>query len=225
MRRTFALVIAAAAFLLLASGTRPARASISAYSTCSPDSSYVIWNTYDPEPANPEWVGFDVLRRVMPGCDEYVRANDEIIPRQAEAGYMSSFGEPSDGTTREYRVIAVDANRQRLFFPGFCGPCEAYVTCPPNGSPITVGTLQELALGFVYVIPCPGSCYPAPYFTDGVPPELAPYVGTSATFSFFGQVACGGVEGCFFTPDHWTSGTCVTPAATQSWGRLKTIYR
>ena len=228
MRRTLARVLAIASLLVIAGGSRGAQAQspgISAYGACSADSFYVIWGTYDPEPAHPEWVGFDVLRRVMPGCDEFVRVNDEIIPRQAETGYSSFFREPSDGTTREYHVTAVDANRQQLFFPGFCGPCLAYAACPLNSSPITVGTLDELAPGFVYVIPCPGSCYPGPYFTDGVPPALAPYVGTSATFEFFGQVTCGGVEGCFFTPDSWTTGTCVTPTAQRSWGRLKTIYR
>jgi hypothetical protein len=99
------------------------------------------------------------------------------------------------------------------------------VNCPPNSAPITVGTLQELAQGFVYVIPCPGTCYPGPFFSGGVPSELEPYVGTGTTFSFFGQVACGGVEGCALTVDHWESGTCVTPARAPSWGRLKTIYR
>ena len=77
----------------------------------------------------------------------------------------------------------------------------------------------------MYVIPCPGTCYPAPYFWQGVPPALQPYVGTNATFNFFGTVACGGVEGCFFDPDHWTPATCVTPVAARSWGQLKTIYR
>lgn len=231
MPRTLALVIAAiGSALLLAGGATPAYAQlpyVSASSTCSPDSSYVIWNTFDPAHANPDWVGFDVLHRALPGCGEYVRANDEIIPRQAEAGYVSSFRELSNGTTVEYRVVPVDVNRQALFLGGqFCSPCNAFVSCPPNSSPITVGTILDLAKGFWFVIPCPGTCYPEPYFEHGVPSELARYVGTNEAFSFFGSVTCGGVEGCYFSPlDHWVAASCVTPTATRTWGRLKTIYR
>jgi hypothetical protein len=222
------LALAAVSLLLLAGGSRPARAqfpAISAYAACSPDSSYVIWRTFDPDPMYPEWVGFDVLRRVLPGCDEYVRVNDTIIPRMPGPGYLSHFREPASGVTAEYRVIAVDVDRQELFFPGFCGPCNAFSNCPPLSAPTTVGNLVELAPGFVYVIPCPGTCYPAPYFASGVPAALAPYVGTSVTFRFFGQVGCGGVEGCSFEPDHWETTSCVTPTVTHSWGRLKTLYR
>ena len=228
MLRTLAIGLGAS-ILLLAGGTRAAHAQfpvISAYSSCSPDSTYVIWATFDPTPGVPEWVGFDVVRRALPGCDEYVRVNEEIIPRLPEAAYNSYFRELSNGMTAEYRVVPVDVNRQPVPLPGACSPCNAFANCPPFSSPITVGTLVELAPGWVYVIPCPGTCYPSPYFEGGVPAELEPYVGSGTALRLFGTIGCGGVEGCSFgVVDHWEISSCVTPTATQSWGRLKTIYR
>jgi hypothetical protein len=230
MSRTLARLLAVASILTLAAASRPARAQspyISAYGACAPESSYVVWSTIDFTQSNPEWVGFDIMRRGLPGCDPYVRINPEIIPRIFDFGYTLGFAELSTGATAEYVVVPVDANRQPLNLgPQFCSPCNAFGNCPPLSGPITVGTLQELATGFVYVIPCPGTCYPSAFFSGGVPPELAPYVGTNATFSFFGSVSCGGVEGCYFTSlDHWVTASCVTPVATRSWGQLKTIYR
>jgi hypothetical protein len=228
MRLALANVVALVSLLLLAAGPRPAHAqfpSISAYPTCLSDSSYVVWSVFDPAPGHPEWVGFDVFKRVLPGCADYVRMNDQIIPRLPEPGYTIGLGEPASGKAVEYRVIPVDINRQQVFLPGFCSPCNAFANCPDLSSPITVGTLSELAPGFVYVIPCPGTCYPAPYFAGGVPAGLAPYVGTSTAFSLYGDVACGGVEGCSLTVDHWTLTSCVTPVVTRSWGQLKAIYR
>ncbi|HKQ58710.1 MAG TPA: hypothetical protein VJY35_12650 [Candidatus Eisenbacteria bacterium] len=228
MPRCLGIAFALASILLIASGSRPAHAqfpSISAYSTCSPDSAYVVWQTFDPAHAYPEWAGFDVFRRALPGCDELVRLNQEIIPRLTEAGYSLAFGEPSTSATAEYRVLPVDASRQTVFIPGFCSPCNAFVNCPPNSGPITEGTLVELAPQFVYVIPCPGTCYPSPYLANGVPSELVPFIGTPTAFRFFGQVGCGGVEGCVLNIDHWEPATCVTPTAARTWGQLKTIYR
>ena len=230
MMRTLARVLAIASIVVIVAGTRPAHAQspyVSAYGACSPESSYVVWSTIDINHSNPEWVGFDIMRRILPGCDAFERINDEIIPRMFDFAYTLGFSEISTGATAEYQVVPVDMNRQPLFLGGqFCSPCNAYANCPPLSGPITTGTLQELAAGFVYVIPCPGTCYPSAYFTGGVPPALAPYVGTNATFSFFGSVDCGGVEGCYFTSlDHWVTSTCVTPVATRSWGQLKTIYR
>jgi hypothetical protein len=232
MVRTLVVASALASILLLAGGTRPAHAQfpfISAYPSCSPDSSYVVWSVFDPEHSHPEWVGFDVMRRVLPGCDELVRANAEIIPRLPDAGYSIGFGEPSGGMTIEYRVVPVDASRQAVpLGAGFCSPCVAYANCPPFSSPITEGTLQELAPGFVHVIACPGSCYPSPYFEGGVPADLAPHVGTGTAIRIFAPIGCGSVEGCFIygvDVDHWEIGTCVTPTAARTWGQLKTIYR
>lgn len=227
-------LLAIACLMLLAVGTRGAQAQyLSAYSTCSiasppADSLYVIWTTYEPFPPSdhPEWVGYDVMRRALPGCDGYVRANEEIIPREVGTTHTVYWGEPTPapGTLYEYRVIAVDANRQQLFYPGFCAPCDVYQECPQLSAPVTVGTLVDETL-WLRVIPCPGTCYPAPYFDGPIADALRPYAGTNTTFRFFGTVGCGGVEGCSMNVDHWELTSCVTPAATHSWGRLKTIYR
>ena len=229
MRPALASVLAVVSLLFLAAGSRPAYAqfpAISAYPACLTDSSYIIWSVYDPAQDHPEWVGFDVMRRVLPGCANFVRVNPEILPRLPVPGYTIGFGGPVGGKAVEYRVVPVDLNRQPVFpGPGFCSPCNAFASCPPFSSPITVGTLAELATGFVYVIPCPGTCYPHAYFEGGVPAGLAPYVGTSTALNLFGNLSCGGVEGCSLTLDHWQVTSCVTPAVTRSWGQLKAIYR
>jgi hypothetical protein len=226
------ILLISAAGLVLVLGARPAQAqhTLSAYSTCaSSDSLYVIWTLYDAtaDPtAHPEWVGYDVLRRALPGCDAYVRANDQSIPRLAGQTHTRYFGEvvPATGTLYEYRVIAVDASHQQIFLPGFCAPCDVYQSCPPFSAPVTVGTLLEEA-SWLRVSPCPGSCYPAALLEGPIADELRPYAGTTTAFQFFGTVSCGGVEGCALSVDHWDLSSCVTPTATRSWGRLKTIYR
>jgi hypothetical protein len=226
------VILTSAASLLLVLGATAAQAqyTLSAYSTCAPpDSMYVIWTTYDPSGSpggNPEWVGYDVMRRALPGCGAYTRANAEIIPRVPGMTHTSYFGEvpPETGRMYEYRVIAVDASRQQLFFPGFCSPCDTYQACPPLSAPVAVGTLVDEQL-WLRVIPCPGSCYPAPYFDGALADELRPYAGTTTAFQFFGSVACGGIEGCAMQVDNYNVASCVTSSATSSWGRLKTIYR
>lgn len=224
-------LIAFASLALLAAVAPAARAQqyVSVYGACStpPDSTYAIWLSYDPDPlAYPNWVGYDVMRRVHPGCDDYVAANAQIIPRAPGTIQEFYFQEasPAPGQVVEYRIRAVDASHQEVFIPGFCAPCDAYVNCPALSGPMTIGSLVQIG-SFVYVTPCPGTCYPAPYLDDDAATALAPYVGTSATFSFFGQVSCGSVEGCSMLVDHWESTTCVTPNKASSWGRLKTIYR
>ncbi len=231
MRLALAIILPVTSFMFFAGESRPAHAQfpsfISAYPACTPDSSYVVWSVFDPQHEHPEWVGFDVFRRALPGCDEYVRMNDEMIPRLPDAGYSTGFGELASSVAVEYRVVPVDINRQALSLgSGFCSPCNAFANCPPFSAPITVGRLEELAQGFVYVIPCPGTCYPGAYFEGGVPPDLAPYVGTPTVISVFGDIACGGVEGCSInTVDHWQISACATRVASRSWGQLKTIYR
>ena len=224
------ITIAVLLLLMLAGGSRPAHGqfpAISAYPACLTDSSYVVWSVFDPNQDHPEWVGFDVLRRVLPSCNNFVRMNSEIIPRLPGPGYTIGFGEPAISRAIEYRVVPVDANRQEVpLGPGYCSPCNAFANCPLYSAPITAGNLVELAAGFVFVIPCPGTCYPGAYFEGGVPPGLAPYVGTSTTLSLFGDISCGGVEGCAInTVDHWQVTSCVTPVATRTWGQIKVIYR
>src|SRR5262245_11877791 len=201
---------------------------ISAYPSCAPnDSIYVVWSTYFPTPDStsyPDWVGYDVMRRSSTDCGEYVRVNDEIIPRSFETAthYFQELN-PSPGKVLEYVVRHVDANHQQVFIPGSCSPCNGYVTCPSLAAPITIGTLTEMF--FIYVMPCPGTCYPFPFLDEQPSAELAPYVGTNTVFGVFGTIGCGSLEGCSIGVDHWEFATCVTPTKTSSWGRLKTIYR
>ena len=118
MHRTRFVPIASLA--LLAAATRPTHAQtfiyVSAYATCAgPDSLYVIWTAVDAaaDPnAYPEFVGYDVMRRPMGECVDYVPANAEIIPRVIGTT-THYFGEltPEAGRTFEYRVRAVDQNR------------------------------------------------------------------------------------------------------------------
>ena len=89
-----------------------------------------------------------------------------------------------------------------------------------------MGTHQDL--GFLFVIPCPGTCYSSVYLQGPVADQLRPYAGTNAVFRFWGDnIICGGVEGCSMNVDHWEQAEdCgVTPTASTSWGKLKTIYR
>src|SRR5262245_1531051 len=227
MHRSRLIVIAS--FVLLAALAPAAHAQqyVSAYAACSPtDSTYAIWLAGDPDStAYPNWVGYDVMRRVHPGCDDYVVANAQIIPRVQgyETFYFQELN-PAPGQEVEYRIRPVDSSHQQVFIPGFCAPCDGYTACPALSVPITVGTLFQ-AGGFVFVSPCPGTCYPSAYLDPNTAAALAPYVGTSTSFNFYGQIGCGGVEGCGLQVDHWQQTTCVTANKTASWGRLKTIYR
>jgi hypothetical protein len=230
MRRSIPLTLASL-LLAVAAPEAHAQISVTAYSACAPpDSAYVIWTTYDPSAdpyAVPEFVGYDVMRRVIPGCEEYVRANEEIIPRVfgTTTHYFQELS-VAPGAVVKYQIRAVDADRQQVFIPGFCFSlsCETHLVCPPLSAPITIGRLEQIG-SFVYVIPCPGTCYPSPYLDPETAAGLAPYVGTSATFRFFGNVVCGGIEGCGIGVDSWEPATCVTTTKPVSWGRLKTIYR
>src|SRR6185436_729884 len=122
------ILVATATGLLLLLGALPAGAqhTLSAYSTFAPDDSvYVIGTLYDPTNnpySHPEWVGYDVLRRGVATCEDFVRVNDAIIPRLAGQTHERYWGEviPSTGVVYEYRVIAVDADHQQIFLPGFC---------------------------------------------------------------------------------------------------------
>ena len=229
-----ALLLAIAPVVLLVPGTVAAQGyNLSAYSTCaSTDSSDVIWTASEPPGPNPypDWVGYDVLRRFPTDCGDwpsFVRVNDEIIPRQVGTTHTFYFGEvvPSTATLYEYWVQPVDVNHQSSYpCCGFCSPYNVFQLCPPLSAPATIGTLRDDL--FLWMDQCPGSCYPGAYVVEGpIADGLRQYAGTGTTFRFFGSMACGTVEGCALSIDHWEFTTCVTPVAIRSWGRLKTIYR
>jgi len=217
---------------LLAAGSAHAQSPfLSAYATCAPpDSFYVIWTTYDPNAdpyAYPNWVGYDVLRRALPGCGSYETVNADLIPRHF--GTMTHyFGgvSPSPATEYEYIVRPVDADHQLVSIPGFCASCVAYGSCQPLTTPFTTGTIYDVS-GMLFVNPCPGTCEPAAYLTGPHAEELRPYAGSSTTVRLFGVANCGTVEGCALDLEHWEIGPCsgVVPTARPSWGRIKTIYR
>ena len=94
-------ILALAAVALLAAGTAHAQFPYtSAYAFCGsidgapPDSFYVIWTTYDPtgDPnAYPDWVGYDVLRRPVPGCGGFEQVNSDFIPRAVSVASTCSY--------------------------------------------------------------------------------------------------------------------------------------
>ena len=235
MRRMIFLSIAILALATIGTGRAQAQYFyLSAYTTCAitsgdPDSSYVIWTTYDvnSDPyAYPDWAGYDVMRRTLPGCDPEVRVNEEIIPRQVGMTHTRYFGDAApSGTLYEYRVVPVNTDHQLVFIGGgFCSPCNAFVTCPPLSTPVTVGTLTDFGWA-LFINPC--ACYPGAYFEGPYANELRPYAGTNTAFRFFGSLGCGTVEGCSLGIDHWelAPGCGIVPTAKRSWGSLKTIYR
>jgi hypothetical protein len=231
------LLVTAACLALGAAGSRTGYAqdfNLFAYSACAiatsdPDSNYVFWTTFDPnnDPyAYPDWVGYDVMRRA--GCGPEERVNADIIPRQVGMSHSAYFAtEAPGGVLYEYRVVPVDADRQPVLIgPAFCSPCNVFVACPRDATPITIGTLTDLGWALL-VTPCPEGCYPSAYFEGAFADELRPYAGTGTAFRFFGTLSCGTVEGCALIIDHWAlAPSCgATPTSKGSWGRLKTIYR
>lgn len=231
MRRTCFLAIAA--LLLIASGTARAQLPTTfAYAVCSADSFYVIWTTYDPDPYGyPNWMGFDIMRRAVPGCGEYEMLNADVIPR-AFVTTTQYFGgvTPYPGKEYEYIVRPVDADHQLVAIPGFCLglSCNAYATCAPTTTPAVIGTVVDWGWA-VAINPCPGSCYPGVYLENSAGGDaLRPYAGTSTTVRLFGVVGCGSVEGCSISQlDHWDLGPCdgITPTSSHTWGQVKIRYR
>src|SRR5262245_14456395 len=225
------LFAAVASLVLLTAGTaRAQHPLVSAYSTCYADSFYVIFTNVDPtgDPyAYPDWVGYDILRRAVPGCDTYETLNGDIIPRVfgTTTHYFGGIP-PSPGTLYEYIVRPVDADHQLVPIPGYCQPCVSYATCEPLTTPFTIGTMFDAGWA-VFVNPCPGACYPYVYVENPQADALRPYAGTNTTLRLFGTAYCGTVEGCALQLEHFDIGPCpgVVPAARQTWGKLKTIYR
>lgn len=229
MRRTCFLAIASLAVLV--AGTASAQHQISAYATCfAPDSAYVIWSAYDPsgDPyAYPDWVGYDVLRRAVPGCDQFERINDDFVPRFfGTTTHYFGLVTPSPETQYEYLVRPVDADHQPVSIPGFCAPCVAYASCTPLTTPFTAGTVYDLGWA-VFVNPCVGTCYPAAYVENPQADALRPYAGTTTTLRLYGIANCGTVEGCALNLEHWDIAPCEGPTAAtgRTWGQLKIRYR
>jgi hypothetical protein len=229
MHRTFFFAIAAV--VLFTAGTSQAQYPfISAYAICSaPDSSYVIWTQIDPtaDPyAYPDWVGFDIQRRAVPGCGEFETINADVIPRViGTTTYYFGGTPPSPGTLYEYIVRPVDLDRQLVLIPAFCQPCVAYETCTPLTTPFTAGTLTDVGWAVFVMNPCP--CYPPAYVENPQADAIRPYAGTGATLRLFGQPGCGTVEGCALHLEHFEIvPSCeITAASARTWGQVKIRYR
>ncbi len=204
-------------------------ADLLANASCNENNTITVsWSFYELPgypTGHPEWTGYDVLRRSVNECGDFVRVNPEPFTRvPGESQSFTYVDMPSSlEKTYEYRVVLIDANRQQLDPFMLCGICaqEAYVTCPPNSAPLTHGTLEDWVFA-LNVLPCAGSCYPSVYF-EGVPTDLRRYVGTDTAVRFYGQAGCGTVEGCRMVIDHYEITPCdvSTPTCAASWGHFK----
>jgi len=227
-----ALIAASLSLLLAAPSARAGVLSESA--ECDGNGHVVVTWVFDDDPSNPyddpAWIGYDVLRRELQPCGEFVLLNEEPIARQA-GSHSRTFTDtpPAETVTYEYRVILVDANRQWLHpgSPECEPPCTgmAWASCPAWSSPTTVGTLQDLGWALL-VIPCPESCWPSLYFTGPAADALRIWADGSHVYGLTGPVTCGSVEGCSIDVQHYEPYACgITPVAPTTWGRLKEIYR
>jgi hypothetical protein len=224
-------VLSVFAFASLLSGMQaPAHGAgdLRASATCEGGNTLSFsWDFYEVgSPLPSEWVGYDVMRRTVGECEEFVRVNAKPFPRILGMRHSYTYTEPAPaiGTTYEYQVIMVNANRERLHFSSpdcdNCGRGYGMASCPNFSGPVTQGTLKDW--GFLHVIPCPHSCYdgfffyPFPFF-----PELRAYAGTSTVVRFYGGIFCAGPEGCEMVVHHYEVTTCegVTTALRKSWGR------
>ncbi|MFI5370896.1 MAG: hypothetical protein ACHQ52_04995 [Candidatus Eisenbacteria bacterium] len=207
---------------------------LSTSATCPDGQHFVVtwdWSEYSPTPPYPEWVGYDILRHVSGSCDPFVRVNPESFPRLA-AGQSETFTEPAPAllTTYEYRVVPVDASHQQVILSSVdCNPpCvqSVWVSCPQGSAPLTFATVVDWGWT-VFLQPCTGSCWPSFYVGNSpMALELRAYIGTGQVFEFFGDAACGSVEGCSINVTHYDLAGCgPTPTERPSWGRVKTIYR
>jgi hypothetical protein len=211
----------------------PRAGQLSASASCTDGSHISFTWTYTEDPAHPtghpEWVGYDVLRRDQSTCGAFLRVNAATYPRSGVTETFT-YGEtpPSPGTTYQYQVILVDANRQQLFLDPASCDCSAHdgwASCPDFSAPLTQGTLSDLGWALL-VQPCPDGCSPSVYITGPQSLPLKPYAGTSEVLRFYGQTACGSIEGCALTIDHYELAGCgPTPVARHTWGQVKAIYR
>lgn len=228
--------LAAASMALLAGLAGGSRAgTLTAYSSCGDGNvvsfhwDYAEWVGHPTE--HPEWVGYDVLRRSLNGCSQFVRVNADPFPRVVGESHGHTYTEvaPAAGTTYEYRVILVDAYRKEVFLgPGEC-ECLAgigWASCPSFSAPLTQGTLEDWGWA-LFVTPCPGTCYRSYYFEGPITEELRPFAGTTTAFRFYGSGYCGTLEGCAMGVARYEMAGCdaITAAPRTTWGRLKILYR
>lgn len=228
------LACAVAASLLLLSPDVGAQTSgyLSASATCDGGQNRFRWSYYD-NPENPtqhpEWVGYDVLRRSLADCGEFVRVNAEPFPRLPGVLHGHTFAEvpPVANVTYHYRVILVDANRNEVSLGSDCdcGGNEGWAGCPET--PLTHGTLEDWGWA-LNVLPCPDGCYWY-FYIDGYQAlfeELRPYAGTGTTIRFYGEEMCGDTEGCSMQVSRYEIADCGPVQVEEStWGRAKVIWR
>lgn len=235
--RKLMVIAALLAALVHASREASAIGVLSAGAT-SDNSTITFQWTFSEDPNNPvghpEWTGYDVYRRALPGCAAGTRVNATPFPRTP--GVTESFtyleAAPSLQTTFDYQVVPVDSARNPLTFsPAECqcgGPMShGWASCPPNSAPLSQGTLTDLGWAIYLMNPCPGSCYGLFYVSQPeMIQQLRPYAGTGAVVRLWGTAGCGDIEGCGASLDHWDLAACPSTAVrTTSWGRLKVIHR
>jgi hypothetical protein len=189
--------------------------------------------TFTEDPAHPtghpEWVGYDVLRRDQSTCGAFVRVSAAPYPRGGGTeSYTYTETPPAPDITYQYEVILVDANRQPVVLDPASCDCSAHdgwASCPEFSAPLTQGTLLDIGWALL-VQPCADGCSPGVYITGPQSLPLKPYAGTGEVVRFYGQTACGSLEGCALTIDHYELAGCgPTPAARHTWGQVKAIYR
>lgn len=230
----------AAIALLLAFALAPAAAragDLNSFATCTgPGQVSLTWEFWEyPGGAagRPEWVGYDMMRRSVADCGEWVRLNPEIVPRVVGQTHGGVFVDASAGTavTWEYRVVPVDAAHQPVIMlsPDCEPPCVplSWASCPEASAPIVVGRVIEFGSpgGFLFIEPCAGSCWGNFYVTGALLESVRPYAGTGTVLRLFGVGVCGSVEGCSVEVQSFELSNCaITPAPSSSWGRLKLRY-
>lgn len=184
--------------------------------------------------AYPEWIGYDVYRRPLPGCGPFVRVNAQPFPRMFGTTHSHSLSEtpPEPARTYEYRVAPVDASRNEVQLVDgrfSCSPCirNVWTNCPELSAPMIQGTLVDF-IWTLGVSPCAGSCYPSVYLENWSEFKgLAALAGTDTVVHFYGRINCETVEGCGMTVERYEVAPCrgTTPVVRATWGRLKTLYR
>jgi hypothetical protein len=236
MARTGTALVVLASLSLLVSLCAGAHAgTLSAGAVCNGDGTISFgWSFHeDPQfPAgHPEWVGYDVLRRSLSACDPFVRVNAQPFVRIPGVSQSFTYTEtpPATGTTYQYRVILVDADRREVILNPAecdCAARDGWASCPEFSAPITQGTLTDWGWA-LFVSPCPGSCYQSCYYEGPLREELRPFAATGTVVRFFGRMGCWTVEGCSLDIDHYDLVPCgtITAAAQVSWGRVKVLYR